>query len=65
MMSLLSSLPTAIDAQEMMQNMTTTNMKMNQMMYNVMFENKVFQVMVMSDYDLPEIIEFSQEQKSP
>ena len=64
MMGLLSSLPTAIDAQEMMQNMTTTNMKMNQMMYNVTFENKVFQVMVMSDYDLPETIEFSQEQKS-
>lgn len=59
--SLLTSLPTAIQAQEMMPEM---KMKMNQMMYDVMFEDRVFQVMVMSDYDLPETIDFSQEQRS-
>ena len=58
-LSLLSSLPAAIQAQEMM-----PKMKMNQMMYDVMFEDRTFQVMVMSDYDLPETIKFSQEQKS-
>lgn len=57
-LSLLSSLPATIQAQEMM-----PEMKMNQMMYDVMFE-EVFQVMVMSDWDLPETIEFSQEQRS-
>lgn len=56
----LVSLP-AIQAQEMMPEM---KMKMNQMVYDVMFEDRVFQVMVMSDYDLPETIDFSQEQRS-
>lgn len=58
-LSLLSSLPATIQAQEMM-----PEMKMNQMMDDVMFEDRVFQVMVMSDWDLPETIEFSQEQRS-
>ena len=58
-LSLLASLPAAIQAQEMM-----PEMKMNQKMYDVMFEDRVFQVMVMSDYDLPETIEFSKEQRS-
>lgn len=60
-LGLLTYLPAAIQAQEMMPEM---KMKMNQMMYDVMFEDRVFQVMVMSDYDLPETIDFSQEQRS-
>lgn len=44
--------------------MPKMEMKMNQMMYDVKFDDKVFQVMVMSDYDLPETIDFSQQQKS-
>jgi len=62
-LGLLASLPTAIQAQEMMPEMEMKE-KMNQMMYDVMFEDRAFQVMVMSDYDLPETIEFSQEQRS-
>lgn len=58
-LGLLTYLPAAIQAQEMM-----PEMKMNQKMYDVMFEDRVFQVMVMSDYDLPETIDFSQEQRS-
>ncbi len=43
---------------------TMTEMKMNMMMYDVMFEDRVFQVTAMSDYDLPKTIEFSQEKKT-
>ena len=62
-LGLLASLSTAIQAQEMMPEMGMKE-KMNQMMYDVMIEDKAFQVMMMSDYDLPETIEFSQEQRS-
>jgi hypothetical protein len=54
----LSSLPVTVCAQESIPTM------MNQVSYAVMFDDRVFQINVMSDYDLPEYIEFSQEQRS-